>query len=436
MNPENFDPAYLVTLDEIYHCHWVARKRGRIARLHNAVDHFWPSGHPTRLIHISGTNGKGSVAHYLEQGLRFAGATGSWTGPHVFDYAERLHINAQRVEHAEIVEIYRGELTPYLQSLPDDQPLGFPEIGILLCLHLFVRHGVRWGMMESGVGGRYTPLMALPAEAAVVTNVGNDHPISLGSELWQRALEKAGCARPEKPFFTAATGAALDYVVKAAEAEGADVHAVNDVDLTATTGSLAALDTPARVSVERVPAHVAANLTLALKLIRYFYPERSRQSLLTAMPTRLPARFWTPEPGVVVDVAHNRDKIEHFVERLALEYPTHRFLFLVGLTRKRDPVELFAPLFQLADEILVTSASYPGQDPDAIAALLRQSFNPVTVHPDPRQAYRTARDQRQEGQILVLTGSAYMIDQALNPNRYLRHLNASFGWRGRIGERV
>ncbi len=441
MSPEDFDPAYLVTLDEIYHCHWIARKRSRIARLRRALEHFWPAGHPARFVHISGTNGKGSVAHYLEQGLRFAGATGSWTGPHVFDYAERLHINAERVAHQEIVEIYRDELAPYLQTLPDEAPLGFPEIGILLCLHLFKRHNVAWGMMESGVGGRYTPLMALPVEAAIVTNVGDDHPITLGEELWQRALEKAGCARPATPFFTAASGPARDYVVKTAEAEGAEVFAIgqSDFDSTATalaaTGSgraNAARGTPTRST----PAHVIANLALTLKLIRHFYPERSHKTLLAAMPSRLPARFWTPEPNVVVDVAHNRDKIEHFMERLKLTYPGRRFRFLIGLTRKRDPLELFTPLFELADEIIVTSASYPGQDPEVIAEQLRRTFNPVTVQPDSRQAYREARESLEPGQILVLTGSAYMIDQALNPNRYLRHLNASFGWRGRIGERV
>ena len=63
--------------------------------------------------------------------------------------------------------------------------------------------------MESGVGGRYTPLMALPAAASIVTNVGDDHPVTLGDELWQRAMEKAGVARPGMPFFTAATGRRL-----------------------------------------------------------------------------------------------------------------------------------------------------------------------------------------------------------------------------------
>ena len=426
-----FDPAYLVTLDEIYHCHWVARKKSRIERLRRAVEHFWPDGHPARLVHISGTNGKGSVAHYLEQGLRCAGATGSWTGPHVFDYCERLHLNAEPASHAEIAEVYGTRIEPYQRSLGAVEPLGFPELGILLMLCLFERHGVTWGMMESGVGGRYTPLMALNASACVVTNVGGDHPLSLGQELWQRALEKAGIARPGVPFFTAADGQARGYVVQTAESQGADVEVIDERAIASIRDRLARLeDAPSEPDTE------LANLALAVRLIRRFYPEQEASELLAAMRSRLPARFGSPEPGVIIDVAHNRNKIEHFVARLKLAYPGQRFRFLIGLTRQRDPLEMFEPLFELAEAIIITSASYPGRDPDEIADCLRPVFDAVSVHADPHQAFLQQRAHLDSGGMLALTGSAYMIDQALNPDPYVRHLNASFGWRGKIGERV
>ncbi len=71
-----------------------------------------------------------------------------------------------------------------------------------------------------------------------------------------------------------------------------------------------------------------------------------------------------------------------------------------------------------------------------MAEILRRGFRPVSVSPEPREAFRAERDRLGEGGMLVLTGSAYMIDQALNPDPYVRHTNASFGWRGRIGDRV
>lgn len=154
------------------------------------------------------------------------------------------------------------------------------------------------------------------------------------------------------------------------------------------------------------------------------------------MRSRLPGRFWSPAPGVIADVAHNRDKIEFLAQRLKLEYPGQRFRFLLGLTRRRDPLDIFRPLFDLAEEIIVTSASYPGRDPQEIAEILRREVSTVSVSPDPSEAYHTQRERLSEGRMLVLTGSAYMIDQALNPDPYVRHTNAVFGWRGRIGERT
>ena len=414
-----FEPKYLVTLDEIYHSHWAARKRQRMKFLREAVDYSWPKGHPSRLIHVTGTNGKGSVIYYLEQGLRFAGNTGSWTGPHVFDYAERFHLNTRMVSHEEIVEIYREILLPYQEKFMQNHPgesLSFAELGILLSLHLFDRHEVKWGLMEVGAGGRYTPLMALDMDACILTNVGSDHPKTLGTELWQRALEKAGIARPGVPFFTSAEEPALTYVRKTVEAEGAPVYIVEKEEL----GAIAA------VTGEQ-PTYKLWNLALAVKVIRHFYPEFEFRP--ETMSAELPARFWKVTPNIIADVSHNEDKICRLAEQLKFSYPSQRFRFIIGLTRSREVRRVFAPILELAEHIVITSASYAGQDPNELAEQLRKDFQFIEVIEDPKAAFEREKQSLKENQILVLTGSAYMIDQALNPDPYIRHLNATFGRR-------
>ncbi len=418
---EAFDPLYLVTLDELYHSHWAARKKRRIALMREAVAAFWPKGHPTRLIHVTGTNGKGSVSHYLEQGLRLAGVAGSWTGPHVFDYAERFHINGESVDRAEIVAIYRDALEPCQRRLTTERPgesLSFAEQGVLLALHLFERRGAAWGVMEVGAGGRYTPLMALDMSACVLTNIGDDHPKTLGAAVWQRALEKAGIARPGKPFFTAAEGEALAYVGKTAAAQGAEVVSLSDEEIRAVH----------RIDPSR-PDYQCRNLALACAAIRHFYPNARHDALLARMNAGLPGRFSRLADNVIADIAHNPDKVARLAEHLAMAYPGRRFCFLVGLTRHRDPRAVFAPLAPLAKRMTATGASYPGQDPESLAAGLRELFGAVEAIADPREAYRRELARLGDGDILVLTGSAYMIDQALNPDPYVRHLNASYGWR-------
>jgi dihydrofolate synthase/folylpolyglutamate synthase len=414
-----FEPGYLVALDEIYHSHWAARKKQRLRFFREAVNYFWPSGHPSRLIHVTGTNGKGSVVYYLEQGLRFAGNTGSWTGPHVFDYAERFHLNTKKVSHEDIVKIYRQILLPYLEKPAQKYPgesFNFAELGILLSLHLFEKYEVKWGLMEVGSGGRYTPLMALDMEACILTNVGDDHPKTLGTEPWQRALEKAGIARQGVPFFTSAEEPALTYVKKTAEAEGAPVYVVEPGELEAI----------AAVTGQQ-PGYKLQNLALAVKVISHFYPEFRFEA--QQMSADLPARFWQVASNIIADVSHNADKIQRLADQLKFTYPSQRFRFIIGLTRSRDARRVFAPILELAEHIVVTGASYAGQDPHELADILSKDFGAIEVIEEPKAAFERERGRLREDRMLVLTGSAYMIDQALNPNPYIRHLNATFGRR-------
>ncbi|MCP4214554.1 MAG: hypothetical protein GY765_07850 [bacterium] len=415
---ELFEPDYLVTLDEIYHSGWAAAKRRRIGFVREAFLHFWPVGHKTKLIHVTGTNGKGSVIHYLEQGI--SATTGSWTGPHVFDYAERFHINGKKASHRDITTIYREILKPYQEEFMRNHPgesLTFSELGILLTLHLFERYDVQWGMMEVGNGGRYTPLMALDVEACILTNVGDDHPLTLGSEVWQRALEKAGVARPGVPFFTAVEEPALGYVSKSAAAEGADVFVLEDREIETV-----------RQLRPNEPAFKQRNQALAGKVISHFFPDFDITK--ASMERHLPARFRKVASNVIADVAHNVNKISKLVEQLKLAYPGKKFNFLLGLSRSRDVRKVFEPILEVAERIVFTSASYAGQDPALLAGDLSEDFTGVEALPEPRKALEMEKERLKEGEILVLTGSAYMIDQALNPSPYIRHVNATFGRRG------
>jgi dihydrofolate synthase/folylpolyglutamate synthase len=147
------------------------------------------------------------------------------------------------------------------------------------------------------------------------------------------------------------------------------------------------------------------------------------------MKADLPARFWKVAANIIADVSHNADKVQRLVEQLRHSYPGRKFRFLLGLTRGRDARRVFAPLIELAEHIVVTGASYPGRDPRELADLLKKDFEFVEVIEDPKAAFEKEKERLKEDGILVLTGSAYMIDQALNPNGYIRHLNATFGRR-------
>lgn len=419
-----FDPAYLVMLDEIYHAGWVAEKRHRMALMASAVARLWPHGHPTRLIQISGTSGKGTVAHKLSQALALVGRTGSWTGPHVFDYVERFHVNGSVVDRGVLVELYQTLVEPLQRERAACGPwhaLSFAELGILLALCLFERERVDWAVMEVGAGGRYTPLMALPMEACILTNIGFDHPKRLGEHGWQRALEKAGMARPGIPFFSSCDETIQPAIKRIVEAEHGVFFPLSADEIGRVRAHLGS----------DVPGFHLTNQALTAKVVRHFHPHLELSGILNALEGELPGRFSSPEPGILLDVAHNHDKMAALSQRLMHRFPGQTFVFVVGLTRQRRPLDVFSPILPLARALIVTSASYPGQDPREIAAQFAAAGISVMVEPEPKNAVTRARALRRQDEWVVVSGSAYMIDQAFNPDPFVACLNRDYGWRGR-----
>ena len=103
---------------------------------------------------------------------------------------------------------------------------------------------------------------------------------------------------------------------------------------------------------------------------------------------------------------------------------------MIGLSRDRDPRQVFEPLFQLdLQRIVVTSASYAGVPPDDLAMQISDLFPKVQVQPDPERALADLTAELPHDHMILVTGSAYLIDQAMNPNLFVKESNASFGRR-------
>ncbi|MDP2361164.1 MAG: hypothetical protein Q8O14_10480 [bacterium] len=430
--PPDFDPSYLSTVDELYHDQWAARKLLRIRWLQRSIEGFWPQGHPARLIHVAGTNGKGTVCRMLEAALHPAGGAGAMTNPHLFDFIERCTIGGRPLPRREWARLWRTVVRPHSldRGEPDpDRCLSFAEAGILLALHAFTEAGLRWGLVETGVGGRYAPSMAITPVCCVLTNVGRDHPETLGHCVWQRALEKAGIARAGVPLVTAATGEGLAVVRRVAEEEKSPLHLVGprqEEETRALADSLGVAGTR--------PPHGWLNLALAATVIRIVAPELDPAAALASMldVAPLPGRFWQAGPHLLADVAHNPDKLAALAAELELRHPGRPLLLVFGASRNRPLAPMLAPLVHRTACVIFTSASYAGRDPEQLAAECRDAYPALAteVVPDPRKALARAEARRGHRDLVVITGSAYTIDQALNPDPLMKRLNAEYGRRG------
>lgn len=159
-------------------------------------------GHPHRnyrIVHVAGTNGKGSVSNMLASALASAGLkTGLYTSPHITDFRERMRV----VENASNVCVSKQYVWDFLhqwQDTFDHLDLSFFEITTIMALQWFADQKVDYVVLETGLGGRLDSTNIVTPVLSVITNIGLDHCDMLGDTLPEIAFEKAGIIKPRVP---------------------------------------------------------------------------------------------------------------------------------------------------------------------------------------------------------------------------------------------
>jgi dihydrofolate synthase / folylpolyglutamate synthase len=182
-------------------------------------------GHPERrlkVIHVAGTNGKGSVCAMCESIARTAGyRTGLYTSPHLIRLGERVQVDRRILTEQEIVS-YTEELRKVAQAIgdhePTDHPTFFEFMTAMAFLH-FVRKEVDVAVVEVGLGGRLDATNVVDPAVSVITSIGLDHCEQLGDTLGAIAGEKAGIIKPGRPVVMGILPPEAEEVVRAVAAE-------------------------------------------------------------------------------------------------------------------------------------------------------------------------------------------------------------------------
>lgn len=192
-------------------------------------------GHPERsypVIHVAGTNGKGSVSAMLESILRAAGRrTGLYTSPHLVRLGERVQVNRRLLTEDEIVA-YTRELRPVAEQAAvyaADEHATFFEFMTAMALLQFQRQRVAVAVVEVGMGGRLDATNVVQPEVSVITSIGLDHCAELGDTVEKIAREKAGIIKPGRPVVIGRVPVGAERVIReVASTQGAPVHTVRE----------------------------------------------------------------------------------------------------------------------------------------------------------------------------------------------------------------
>lgn len=376
-------------------------------------------------IHIGGTSGKGSTSTMIAAALSAGGLrVGLHTKPHLHDATERARIDGVPIERARFAAVL-DEMMPAVESTIAggfDRPTYYETL-LALALTYFARERVDAAVIEVGLGGRLDGTNVLRPEVAAITSVGYDHTDVLGETLDAIAREKAGIAKPGVPLVVAEVppeasvaiescasqaGARLVRVTDWARVEPSGVAQTFDV---VTAHARYRLRTPVAGAFQRINAATAITVLEQLQPpLRVAVNAVERGFATLSIPGRM--EIVEGSPAVVFDIAHNAEKAQHLVTSLRERFDRSRVHFVVAIGDSKDAGGILAALATLGGTMTLTSFETAGRK-----AIAPERLNDIAASvgtfgraiDDPVEAFATALRGAAPGDVVVVTGSTYVV---------------------------
>lgn len=389
-------------------------------------------------IHIAGTSGKSSTSYFIhtllaKQGFR----TGLHLSPHLVDIRERFMLNTQLVPEETFCTCL-NQIIPIREKMRDTE-YGIPsyfETCLILAYMLFEKENVKYAVIETGLGGRLDPTNCVsnPNKVCVLTKIGYDHMDFLGDTLEQIATEKAHIiqqgnhciAMEQEPHIEALIqthakkkNATLD-IIHTEEQYGHNKQGRGEWWFSYQEVSYPTLTTclPGTYHVE--------NLATALATVVHILTRDGQTDTLSEatiqksistlrMPGRMEVRQYKGRT-VVLDAAHNQQKMQTFLQSFAQEYPGQKAIFLLSFKQDKQYQEMLTHILPYAHKIYITRFAYGDSDyvkkslePEQIADQLQiHGMSNYTIQEDPEEAFSQALEDK-KNLPLVVTGSLYLV---------------------------
>ena len=379
-------------------------------------------GHPERrfrVLHVAGTNGKGSTAAMLEAVLRAAGhRTGLYTSPHLVDFAERIRAGGLAMPHETIVDLV-AELRAALAAAGID--LTHFEFATLLAFEWFARIGVEVAVVEVGLGGRLDATNVVRPLVTAVTSIGRDHEEFLGHDLDGIAREKAGIAKPGVPLVLGRLAPDTERVMAAvaADAGAPVVSAFQTTTLEPAGAGLAfrglgvtweGLQIALPGAFQRDNAQTALAVLAAVRATLPVGVAAVRTGLAT---TDWPGRLaeLARDPRILADGAHNPQGVAALARELPGLTAGQPTTLVFAVMADKDWRTMLEALLPHAARVVATRVGRRGLDP-ALVARAVDGRVPVQVVEPAREAIASACRSAGAGDVVLVAGSLFLVGEA------------------------
>jgi len=392
-----------------------------------------------KTIHIAGTNGKGSVSHFIASILQEHGfKTGLYTSPHLIDFRERIRINGTKISEEKVIDFVGN----YKSSFDSIQP-SFFEWTFGLAMNYFAEENVDIAVIETGLGGRLDSTNVITPELSLITNIGWDHTNLLGDTLEKIAIEKAGIIKMGVPVVLGKMQPELVHVfTEKAKSNNSPIyfadthfhvlhaevvynsHPLLVLKIQCTNGSdlkhvlehdqVFQSPLPGYYQVKNIPTVLMAVDILNSRGFKMTEENVKKGISNVITNTELLGRWQklSNEPLVICDTGHNIDGISEIVRQI-LFTPHHKLHMVLGFVNDKD-VDSILKLLPTDAIYYFCKASIPRALDEKILAekalkyhLHGKSFATVA------DAFRAAKKQAKTDDLIFIGGSTFVVAEVL-----------------------
>ena len=377
-----------------------------------------------RTIHVTGTNGKGSVTSMITNILLVSGLkVGKFTSPHLVRYNERIEVDGKEIsdeDFALVVTAVRRAVESVMAK-GTDQPTQFEVLTAAAFLH-FALQKLDYAVIEVGLGGLWDSTNVITPVVSVITNVSLDHTDRCGKTVEEIAMQKAGIIKDGVPVVTAAEGEALGPIQAMSLFKQAQLYIYGKAftgqevssSMEGQTFTLSAGDYHSNYEVKLPGAHQILNTAVAVVAAKLASKQDSRINELALHQgvalTKWPGRLEriSQKPDVILDGAHNPAGAAVLRAALDKYYSGKKICFIFGMMGDKDISQVITTLFRKEDTIYTVRADEGARaaEPEALA---EQIGSQAQAMHDLAAAYKTALAEVGEDGLVCVCGSLYLV---------------------------
>ena len=382
-----------------------------------------------KIIHVAGTNGKGSVCKYLESIFFESGySVGTFLSPHVQNFSERFAVNKKEISEKDVVFLVE-KIKPIIDEMQKkgDTPTFF-EITTAMAFEFFRLKKVDFGIIEVGLGGRFDATNIVKPLVSIITNVTLEHQDRLGKTIEKIAFEKAGIIKENVSVITAAKEKALYVITKIAKEKNAPLKIIDNNSFKKINGSInwQEFEINGFLKTYNVKTCIGGgfqgeNIALSLATIEqlqmngvYITDDAIVEGIEKAtIIGRIEVISY--EPLIVLDGAHNIAAISALKNTIKNDFVYDKLILIIGIFSDKNIKQMLRIIAPIADIIVVTkSDSIRAEDPKRLKQIIEdlKIKKEVVIKEKISSAIDYSKKISSKKDLICVTGSLFTVGEA------------------------